>query len=894
MGNITKLTKEEKIYICEKMPVLQIKNYFQKNPKAFAEIKPGFRPDKMSDADTTAILKKNLEKPFISTFIEKVISEWLEDILDYRKKLESEGYTEGEALLKTLPDSYFCDNSYLYFKLAGLSTDEKYVDLFMDALSLIDKTKNEISIDKDGFDNSEEIKENENRIQELNDILDKKNKEYELIKKSYEEAQDEIKKHKDEIQIISDKLTKAEDTITTIQPELERYKYLLSYEDSEYEDTNRYQHVSVGSIFHDLQGTRWISRLADVVDGTIKIFNVDKLSPRYYENRDRLYWKDGPEKDGEIGVWGWRSDPNENDLTKDYVSTEYQEYARIVEIIEFPNCQTITELSKKITEKFEKPFSCKKILFVCNSSDGNREGLLCNEEDFEVMGNQIRLLPTIFTLREYSLQNSDILEINGKLFYNKMNLGIPQSVIRIRSPFEVVKKIVLKRVKVNTFREQGLTIKESQHCVNYLKEMQGDSLIQEIAEAYKCDESEAKQYLDDFIEQSETCLSGEDLDNATISSVLSRNQELIKRCKDLLTEEWKKDSEKEIESAKDELQRIEDDLEKKKEEEEKLTNKLQETQNNIAEKEELAKDVEEKIEKRIEDARKNAADFISQMAFLSPNLKSNSVVETVKKVDWIISSDEYEERGNIDDLETFEEELAENIIKCGFEENTAIEMSQIISFCIINGFPIVVRENTKMIADSVAGILGDKNILEVFVPISGIGREEVKLAFRKAEENNIKTILFHGVLDGYSNSVFNSILSQIRIEKRKICIILSIQGIDSNMLSSSIWNHSFFIDGDDALTDYKKGKLCRYNCLDIFDCSFDEKEFKEKRKEFKSFEEYLSNTSVSNYSKYLSFYGLSINTSMAIQIQLMAVAKSIGKEEQIKNILIKEGYLLEG
>ena len=43
--------------------------------------------------------------------------------------------------------------------------------------------------------------------------------------------------------------------------------------------------------------------------------------------------------------------------------------------------------------------------------------------------------------------------------------------------------------------------------------------------------------------------------------------------------------EKEIKSAKDELQRIEDDLEKKKEEEEKLTNILQETQNNIAEKE---------------------------------------------------------------------------------------------------------------------------------------------------------------------------------------------------------------------------------------------------------------------------------------------------------------------
>lgn len=901
MVKISVLTKEEKEYVCEKIPIGQIKIYFQKNPKAFAEIKPGFRPDKLSDADSVSILKKNIEKPFISSFIEKTISSWLEEIADYRKKLEEDGYSEGEALLKTLPDSYFCDNCSLYFKLTDINSDESYVELFKDALSLIDKTKNDSELFEEQHKAKEKINENEIIIQNLNDSLKKKEEELVDLHKDYDEkikelaqVKEENSQNKEELEQASIRLSEAESAIKEIRPELERYKYLESYEDSEYEDTNRYQHISIGLISHDFSGTPWINRLADVVDGTIRVFRLDENSPRFFDNRDRLYWKDGPDEDGEIGVWGWRADPRDTDPSKDYVVSEFQEYARIIEVIEFQNCHSITELSKVITDKFDNSISCEKILFVCNSINGMREGLLCNLSDFESVGGQYRLLPSIFTLRKYALKDSDIIEINGRLFYHKMNLGIPQSVVRIRSPFEVVKKIVLKRAKVTSFRDQGLSIKEAQHCVNYLKELHGDTLIQEISEAYDCKETEAKVYLEEFMNQAETCLNGEDLDNSTLSAIISKNPELTNNCKELLKEEWNKEHEETIKHANEELKEIQDEFNIRKGENEALNLKLEEIQKSIKENEKLAEDVEIQVEQKIEEARNKAADFISQMAFVRPQVDNGTANRESGALDWIITENEFDFQGTIDDVDTFEEELAENIIRSGYEDNTSIEMAQVISFCIINDLPIVVREHAKVIADCVSGVLGNNGIFEICIPITGIDNKSISRMFEMAFEKGYNTILVHGVFDGYSNSTFNSILRQMRVKNHEICVILSIQGINPGMLSSDIWNHSFYIDGDYAFQGLKREKLFSFNLSTKLERDIDDDEYKQKWKSLKSIDYNLSNTSKSNYSKYLAIYGLTIGTSMAIQMQLMIVAQAQGNEKEMKEIIAKEGFLLEG
>ena len=52
MLSISELSQDEIKYICKQIPLPMARGYFQSQPKAFAKIRPGFRPDKISDADT--------------------------------------------------------------------------------------------------------------------------------------------------------------------------------------------------------------------------------------------------------------------------------------------------------------------------------------------------------------------------------------------------------------------------------------------------------------------------------------------------------------------------------------------------------------------------------------------------------------------------------------------------------------------------------------------------------------------------------------------------------------------------------------------------------------------------------------------------------------------------
>lgn len=140
MLKLAELSQDELKYICERLLLPDVRRYFQNNPKDFAKIRPGFRAERLSDADTLSILVKNASKPFISFFIERMINDWMSQIEAHRDLLESEGYSEGEALLKTIPDSIFCDKCELYFKLTEQDFNDDYLRLFRDALTLVQKT----------------------------------------------------------------------------------------------------------------------------------------------------------------------------------------------------------------------------------------------------------------------------------------------------------------------------------------------------------------------------------------------------------------------------------------------------------------------------------------------------------------------------------------------------------------------------------------------------------------------------------------------------------------------------------------------------------------------------------------------------------------------------------
>lgn len=906
MLKLAELSQDELKYICGRLLLPDVRCYFQNNPKDFAKIRPGFRAEKLSDADTLSILVKNANKPFIAAFIERMINDWMSQIGNHCDLLESEGYSEGEALLKTIPNSVFCDNCELYFRLTEQKPDDDYLRLFRDALTLVEKTA---ETRKDENHNETTVKditlfENKNEeIRELRTELKQYQENVAALQESLHETESQVRARQEELDDVKRMLQKAETSISEMQTELDHYRHLNSYADEEFEksDFKQFQYITIGQIGRDYNGQIWINRLADIVDGEVWQFVSDDNVPHYFDNRNRLYWKNGPDEENAIGIWNWRADPRDTDPSKDFITCEYNQNARFIEVVEFSQCKTISDVGTVLTGGFEKNFISEKVLFVYTNAGGAKEGLLCLPGNLEYLGTKARLVASVFILPHYSVKSSDIIKIAGIHIYCKMNLGIPQSVFRVRTPYDAVKRMVLSRVTIPALRDYELSKKEAQQCRRFLEGIPSQTLIQELSDIYACTEKEAQEYIDDFIKYADTYLSAADFDMKVLSNALRRNPVLVEQCKNELADEWEKENSERLEESRKQLEAAEKSAKDKRIEAEQLIQKknnlvaeLESLQRQIEDREQLVADVEKKISARIEEARQNVADFISKMAFISPASFSVAAREQQKPnlLRIFQSHIEYENSGEIGDIDSFEEELTENYMLIGYEEETAVEMAQAVSFGICNRIPIIVGENATILAQCLAATINGGNLSEVFIPNQDTGIEHLLDTITVDDYADHPTVyLLHGMLDGYSISLYNALANRIRSWDKNVIIFISLEGIPAHMVPAGVWNHAIYIDGDAGLQGIIRQPIHAFCMLMKFERPFDGDEYKEKRRELLPFSSVLSNMQISLYAKYLSLYDTDLNESPTVLNQMIATVRSLGNENKLNSLFHDSGIL---
>ena len=904
MSGFDTLTQDELRYICGQISPTAIRQYFSANYAAFTKIKPGFRVEILTDADTRSLLFKNINTRFVSSFVEKTISIWLDEIQNHQKKLIESGYSEEQALLLTIPESVFCDNCELYFKFTDHKPYDEYIHLFREALSLNQK---EMSAKKDE-ENAEAViqeqallKEAENHIQELREKLEDSQTAENSLREELKNANSSLEIQKQDIENLKQELSDNKLTISEMQEELTHFQRLNSFSDDDYvpDESSEFQYVSIGQIYHDYNNQLWINRLADVINGEIVPFIPNEKEPRFFGNRDRLFWKDGPDEDGAIGVWSWRADQNYLDPTKDYVTSKYNWYVKVTEIIDFPQCKNLAELVGVITNWFEKSFLSEKVLFTCTTGNGLKEGVLCSINDLEVKGDKAILLASVSMLPQYHINPSDVIKLADTRVYRKMSLGTPQALLRVRNPYHVVKRMLLSRVTVSGLRENELTLKEAKKCKHYIESIPTETLVQELQAEYACTESEAKAYIDGFIEHANTYLTEKDLDLNVISLALARNEELVDVCKKLLTKEWEKEYSDKLAEAEKKLSDTEQDEKKARQETENLLQKNEELageiqliQNRIEKANQLAADVDEKVAKRISEAQQNAADFISQMAFVAPFIgsrKSSEVSSTSYLPVFRNSMPHTAIETIVDDIDTFEEELIDNFISIGYSDEASVEMAQAISFCICNRLPVIVGKNSTALAQCIAATIGGEELTEIFVGNQSTVINNLSSLMGERTADHPLVYLIDGVFDGYNINLFNEISYLVRQSPTNAVVILSIQGIAPNMIPDSIWSGAFYIDGDFGLQKITDASIHAVNLSMAFSRNIDENEYKVKRRELQQFSSVLSNMQMCLYAKYLVSYGISIQDSPVILNQIIAVSRSAGKEEKTGALFHENG-----
>ena len=905
MYSISELSNDEIKYICERMSLPSVRYCFQKNPKEFNKIRPGFTVKKMTDEETLSFLIKYANKPFIHSIIQGAVKQWLSEIKEHRDSLEHEGFTAGEALLKTIPECVFCDRIELYFKLTEQAYTDDYLRLLNDALSLVKKTSDIAQEEYNIELQNTEIERLNSEIQTLSKKLTEEKEHGDALQHELDGVNEQLQKNQRLLSDTTNKLRIAESTISDMKHELERYQALERYAGNEVSQpfVSNYQYVSIGQILYDYNDQRWIFRLADITEsGEIVPFVADETIPHYFSNRDRLYWRNGPDTDQAIGVWNWNVTPRDTDPNKDYVETDFCNNIQLTQIIQLSNCEALDDVVSLLKNGISFQFSFNKLLLVYEENT-ILTGLLCSSSDFDRANDKIALKSDVYTLPQYSIKLSDTIDLAGIKIYRYLSLGIPQSIFQVRGPYEAVKSLIISRFTNANLREYGLSKKEVQHCRNYLTAIPTQAIIQELTLAYNCSNETAQEYIDGFISLADQYLSASDIDTTIISRAIQGNTELLDLCKQQLADEWKSENEKQLAKAESKLSEVLDAVEKNQNEIEqlaverdKLADEMEQLQSALSQREQLASDVETKISMQIEKAKQNVADFISNMAFVSPlySAVTSNGNQLSNQLSVFNSHIDCAEGGEIDDVDTFEDELSENLTRIGYGNEQSIEIAQAISFCIFEKVPLVISENAKLIAQCLAAVLNGGNVSEVFVTVQGINIEDLSAAINdNLNKVSPMVCLVHGVFDGYSINLFNA-LSNIMQSWDNVVILLSLEGTPSKMLMPGVWNRSIYIDGDRGFEKKTVDSLHTFTVLDSLDLhdrtiDMKSKEYKDARKSMKSFTDILSNTQIGMYSRYLAIYNASLNDSILILTQLIATARSIGNPDRLKELFQENG-----
>jgi len=912
---LSNLTDEDIAYVCHLITPKEIRTYFLKYPKDFSRIRPGFRASSLSDDDAIMLVCKNATSPFIASFLEKWISGWLLQIQEFRNDLEEKSASPEQSLLLALPDSVFSDNIDLFFKIACDEYSAEYIALVRAALLLQDQPiaeKNEygaaIAIEQHDASGLSAEKEKNTELLALAAQLRKEIEEEKISHSRTRESLTDITAAKIAMQQDLDMECARNSTLAEkvklMQAELDHFNQLSQYADIEAEDaySDEFEYTSVCEVFLDYSGQIWLSRLADIKGGKINRFTKNEEMPHYFENRSRLFWMNGPRDEGFIGVWQWNAVPNKSDSLTDYVTTAYNN-VKIIEIVELTECRTYEDIAQALKSKTFSAMPGRKRFFACRDNDGKMIGLLCNERDFDLDNGNEKLKSTVYILPQFEISSADILTVAGKKVYGFTSLGMPQGVIKIRDPLAVVKEVIILRATSAVLRQQGLSKKDAQHCQSFLKDLPLQTIFQEIADVYDCTESEAQEYVSAFIKQADSYLTENDLDIGTLAVALNRNKELVSKCKDLLAAKWESENADRLYHAQQQLDEIENTVAAQRTEVDALEASycvlqdiMAEVQAEIDEKMALANDVERKIAERIAAARKNASDFICEMAFSTPAYATETYPMVEKSPSGVVLNTRkvYGIQGDeVTDVDSFVDELAENLSTVGYDDIISANMALMILFCIGNCMPIVCGTNALKIADCIAAMFGELGAYTTTLSVSQPDCPGICAAIRKESADKKCVVVVNGMFDGLSLSSFNEITLQSETWENNVALIFPLNGVDINMIPSYVWEQSMFIDGDTGLDHMGTDNITVHTTTAKLDVRCKAELTTSKRKQLKSLSGIISNTAMLNYAKYLAETDSMLKDDTQILTQITLHALSKGKKEQLLKELSSIGIGLE-
>ena len=618
MNYVEKLTDEELAYICNLITGKEIKKYFQSKPQKFSKICPGFRPNGISEKMALRLMIRYRNEPFIGTFVNGQIVLLLKEISTQRNNLVKEGKDWESALLLTLPQTVFSERPDIYFKIAEQTRSEEYIRLAKSAVQLL-LVKQETALSA--------VVETDESVDSvtLNEQLSNAKAEWEISEDNYIR---DIEKLKDDVEEARRKLTDTERELVQAKARVEALeKELIEINKLEEKSVSsgelvrdvEYQFTSLCKVIYDFEGRLRLARLSDIEDGVI-LGSYLSDAPGY----NKLYTneKQAPGLEGLVGIWDWKVVPNLSDPTKDYILSVYKDKYIPIEIIIVQDCVSMNELLEKLKHGITDTITARKMMFVYWNESGIYEGVFCTSKNLDITENRTRLKPSVFSLPVFLLTSEEMFSIENRCFHRRINIGRPNKIIRVKNPLEIVKDILVQRTTWTSMKQKGFVKSGYQNFSSFLRELPTDELYEEIADTCECGVTEAKGFVEQFIETADKYLNNSDFEGEVLCCCVNNHPGLMEACESLVEDKWREKNALEIAKASEEFELIQEKTIQQSELLERMTTeyvetkgKLEDVLGKLGRQEQLAADVEKKVSDRIERAKSHAAEFIADMAF---------------------------------------------------------------------------------------------------------------------------------------------------------------------------------------------------------------------------------------------------------------------------------------
>ena len=459
--------------------------------------------------------------------------------------------------------------------------------------------------------------------------------------------------------------------------------------------SNEVERKSLCRVFYDREGKRKLKRLGDIESGVIIRFNCDESQPKIFDNRTTLYWYDGPEEEDAVGIWDWSATPNHTSGS-DFVKTAFSSNEYPIEVFEVPSVTSNAELIKRLREGISFKPCCENVVFCYRRSNTFKAGVLCQKSILNCDGYKTRISEIVVSLPLCDFTASDIIHFSEISFIRNLNKIISAQKITIKSPTKIVREAILRRCSWNAMKNSGITRNDWKKYKDFLESISDDSLISDIVASCECSMEEAKSYVDDFLKTSEQYVKAEDIDSQILLSIINRNEELKTRCEKLVSSKWEEENKIIIDAKSEEIEKVEERLKNLQEammgktlELRKRKTELEDVERKIKERAKLGDDIEKKVLEKIEEAKANMSEFISNQVFYGVGQKSsdNNAVISKATVAFHLGGKLYDGENN--DWKDVIDSVEDELVEAGVAQEYRRSLSAYLYSAFINRFSII-------------------------------------------------------------------------------------------------------------------------------------------------------------------------------------------------------------